>query len=224
MLYPGTSLCMRSAHRTMGTRYMYTLTPRSPPRASTRQSTCHNHFSGLYFFNNKHRNDQLPSQHPVTHTCDTHGIGPPHSVFAVGIAASTHCQTPPHPSLRSHRKHDKLQLHPPPVSLRLILCVLKHKAQPRAICPVQSQPWVSRMPCFPRRRGRPSLSYCLDCQAVRVNRAGHLRYRSACTACPISTPDRGETPRSPRCPVRVIASNWSRARRHRAGLSVPTRS
>lgn len=54
-------------------------------------------------------------------------------------STSSHCQTHPHPSLRSHRKHDKL--HPPAVSLRSILCVLKHKTQPRPIFPLcYSQP------------------------------------------------------------------------------------
>lgn len=176
---------------------MYTLTPRSPPRTSTRpQAHATISISLLGFCTSSSTETtsyrySIPSLTRATRMAQGH-----HAAFSRwGLQQARPPTAPPHPSLRSHRKHDKLQLHLPPVSLRLILCVLKHKAQPRAIFPVQSQPWVSRMPCFLRRRERPLLSYyCLGCQAVRVNRAGHLRYRSACTACPISTPDREETP------------------------------
>lgn len=133
-----------------------------------------------------------------------------HTAVKVEMAASTssRCQTPPHPSLRSHRKHDKL--HPPAVSLRLILCVLKHKTQPRAIFPL-----CTLSPDFPSRRS--SFGDAGDGCGRESNREEHLRYRSACTACASSTPDCGETPWSSGCPVRVSATDWPRTRRQRAG-------
>jgi len=95
-----------------------------------------------------YKQSKLPSQIPVTRTCDTLGPGTKrrsrwtlHQAHPATARLSTKVSDP-------IANNDKL--HPQTVSLRSILCVLKHKTQPRAIFPVQSKPWVPHTPCFLR--------------------------------------------------------------------------